>query len=107
MANRNQSSSSNLVIVLLLILTFPIWIGIFGALFGIGIGFFGAIAGIFAAVFGIFIAIITIPFKIFFGDGWWFDNDGFSLFGNHGLALIVFVVLVAFLVRRRDHANSK
>ncbi|WP_133259520.1 hypothetical protein [Pseudochryseolinea flava] len=52
-----KKSLSPLLIVVILLFTFPIWIGIVGGAFGIvgGVigGFFGIITGIFGTIFGI------------------------------------------------------
>ena len=60
-------SSSTLLIVLLMIFTFPLWIGILGGLFGLVAGLFGAIvgliAGLFGATFGLFSCWPHFPFS--------------------------------------------
>lgn len=47
-----RSNNSSLFIVLLIIFTFPVWIGIAGGLFGLAAGVFGACIGIIAGIFG-------------------------------------------------------
>jgi hypothetical protein len=59
------SSNSSVLIIILLIITFPLWIGILGGLFGIIAGVFGAVIGIIAAVFGAIFGAIGSVFNIF------------------------------------------
>jgi hypothetical protein len=59
------SSNSSVLVIILLIITFPFWIGILGGLFGIIAGLFGAIIGIVAAVFGAIFGTIGAVFDIF------------------------------------------
>jgi hypothetical protein len=91
-----RSATSPVLIGCLLLLTFPIWIGIAGGLFGIVAGIFGATIGIIAGVFGLVIGIIVLPFKILFGWGHW---GWFPHF--HGFLFMAVIVLVAALLMRR------
>ncbi|UXE65901.1 MAG: hypothetical protein KA713_15735 [Chryseotalea sp. WA131a] len=96
MATRSNSSSSILVIILL-IFTFPIWFGVGAALFGVIAGLFGAIIGIIGAIFGVLIAAITLPFRLVFG---WHDWDfGFDW---SPITWIVLLIIAALLVRRSN-----
>ena len=102
MATRNASSSSNVLLAVILVLTFPIWISIGGALFGVVAGLFGAMIGVVAAVFGVMIGLIALSFKLLFG---WGHGDGglswnlFPAFHHHGLLLIAIVIIAALIVR--------
>ncbi len=65
----DKDRTKTLLIVALVILTFPIWIGFLGAVFGITVGIFGALFGITvgfgAASIGLFVgAIVLLVFGI-------------------------------------------
>ena len=92
---QSKSSTSTLLIVLLLVLTFPIWLGIAGGIFGLVAGLFGAIIGIFAGVIG---AVFGIIGGIF---GWFFHWDWpFSTFFRWNVFTIVAIAIVVILLAR-------
>jgi hypothetical protein len=73
-----------------MIFTFPIWIGIFGGLFGLAIGLFGACIGVIGAVFGAIFGVIGFVFS---GD--WFS---FPFIHFSGVRFALIVALVFFIV---------
>lgn len=80
--NTRSSSTSPaalIAITFIVVITFPLWIGILGGAIGIVAGVFGAVIGAMAAVFG----ILLLPFKILFH---------FNAF------LILMVIIIAFLL---------
>jgi hypothetical protein len=95
-----MKSASTLVFALMIIFTFPIWIGIGAGLFGLAAGLFGALIGIMGALFGAAFAVIAIPFKILFGwghHGFWFPH-----FHWNGFLVLVIVVLLFLLFRKKN-----
>jgi hypothetical protein len=92
---QSRSSTSAVLIVLLIVFTFPIWIGIAAGLFGIVAGVFGAVFGIIGAIFGgIFGAIGGI-------FGWLFNWDSpFGGFFHWNIFTVLFVVLIVLLISR-------
>ena len=94
-----RSATSTVLIVCLVLFTFPIWIGIAGGLFGLVMGIFGGVIGIMAAVFGVMIGIIALPFKLLFGwgHGGWFPHFHFP-----GFLFLAGVVLVVALVLKKS-----
>lgn len=98
-----RSTSGTILLILVLIITAPIWlalggvlIGVFGGLVG---GLFGAVFGLLGGLLGAFFGLITLPFKIVFGscdliNGDWFLSD-------KTLLAIVLLILVVALFRRR------
>ena len=98
MATRTQNSTSPLLVLILLVLTFPIWIALGGALFGLIIGLCGAVFAVVVAIFGVAVAIIALPFKILFGWGnhdWgdWSWHVGPHINGYVLVAIIIVIVL--------------
>jgi hypothetical protein len=86
-----QKSSSTLLILLLVLITFPLWIGFFAAAAGIVGGVlgtvFGAIFGTIGAILGAVVSLIAWPFKMIFGRGNWFPH-----INGYTVAVIVIVV---------------
>jgi len=95
-----SSAGSTLLIVIILVLTFPVWIAIGGALIGVVAGLFGAMIGVVAALFAGAIALIALPFKILFGWGDWSCNwPGFS--GN-GYVWFAMLIIAALIISKRS-----
>jgi hypothetical protein len=107
MPARKESASTHVLLIILLIITFPVWFALAAGLIGIAAGVFGAIMGVFGAIFGVFgallgglMALIALPFKILFG-GW---HDGWHLFPHHhfnAFAMIAVIIVVALIVKGR------
>lgn len=91
---QSRSSTSTVLIVLLIVFTFPVWIGIAGGLFGIIAGIFGAVVGIFAGIFGAIFGLIGGVF------GWMFDWHPFTGWFNTPIFVIAAVVIVTVLITR-------
>jgi hypothetical protein len=98
-SNTSQKSSNTLLIFLLVLITFPFWIGFFGMAIGIvgGVigGVFGAVFGALGGVIGAIMGIITWPFKMIFGHGDWFPHF-------NGYVIAALVILVVFMARKKS-----
>jgi hypothetical protein len=102
---RSTTGSSTLLIVILLVLTFPIWFALLAAFFGVAIGLFGAAIGVIAAIFGACIAMIALPFKLFFGWGDYHFNFPFFQTGN-GFAILLLLIVAFVLVQKGAKAKK-
>ena len=71
MASRNTSGTNTVLIIFMLLITFPIWVTLGGIMLGLAGGLIGVLVGVCAAIFGVFLALIVLPFKILFGRGDW------------------------------------
>jgi len=91
-----RSNNSSLLIVLLLIFTFPIWIGIAGGLFGLVMGVFGACIGIIAGVFG---AVFGGIGSIFGGSDWYFPH--IHLPGLRFMVIVAIIFAVVMMSRSK------
>lgn len=105
MATRNTSSSSTILLVILLFLTFPIWIGlgglVIGLTFGLIGGVFGLIGGIIGAVFGTIAWVFKSIFHIFFG---WHTDVDWPFHSHHhfsGYTFLAIIIVVALVVNHR------
>lgn len=97
-------SNSTLLIVLLMIFTFPIWMGIFGALFGVAAGLFGAVIGIIGGIFGaIFGTIFGVIGSIFSFD--WYPFPFFHFPGFRFVFIVAIIFLIVLLSRSKKRAN--
>jgi len=106
-------STSTVLIVILLILTFPIWIGLAGGIFGLVMGLFGAaiglIAGIFGAIGGILGAIFGVIGEFFsWIFGGIFDCDFYSPHVSFPRPItLLLIILVAVLIMRSRNQPAK
>ncbi|NOS55554.1 MAG: hypothetical protein HOP37_04775 [Cyclobacteriaceae bacterium] len=100
---RSSSGTSTLLVVVLLVLTFPIWFALLAALFGVVVGLFGAAIGVIAAIFGASIAIIALPFKLLFG----FGDFHFPFFQTGNGFVILLLLIVAFVLVQRGRKTGK
>jgi drug/metabolite transporter superfamily protein YnfA len=90
-----KSSTTAVLLILLIVFSFPIWIGIIGGLFGI-------IAGIFGAVFGVIGAIAGGIFHIFAGlFGWAFEWHWPFHINWNGYTILVIAIIIVLLSRSR------
>jgi hypothetical protein len=100
MATRSDSSSPNVLLAIILILTFPVWFSVGAALCGVVIGLFGAAIGVVAALFGVMVSLIALPFKLLFGWGH-LSWHIFPHFHHGGFILIALIIVAALMVRGR------
>ncbi len=90
-----SNSSPSLLIVLLIIFTFPIWFGIVGGLFGLIVGFFGACIGVIAGIFGAIFGAIGAVFGIF--D--WFSFPHIHLSGFRFFIIVAIIFAIVMMSR--------
>jgi hypothetical protein len=95
---RSNSSATTVLIILLVIFTFPVWIGLGAGIIGLVVGLFGAAIGLVAGIFG---AILGVIGGIF---GWLFDWDhhwhGPFHFWNANVFAIILVTVIVLIVTR-------
>jgi Flp pilus assembly protein protease CpaA len=95
-------AKSPVLLVLILFLTFPIWIAAGGVVFGLMMGLIGAIFGVIGAIFGIFFGIIGGAFHLLFGLGSW---HGHHFFFNKFVCLALIIVAVLVVNKRSKRVN--
>jgi len=101
MSSKNATSgSTTILIVLMLIITFPFWIAMGGVIIGVIGALFGVTVGLMGAILGGTIALIALPFKLLFGWGDWSCN--FSGFHNNGFVWFALIIFVALIITRRN-----
>lgn len=93
--SNTRSGTSTVLIVLLIVFTFPIWIGLAGGLIGIVGGLFGAVIGIIGGIFGAIFGLFGGIFNALFG---WHGPFGFN---------VLLAVLLAFAIIRLTRAARR
>ena len=91
-------AKSPVLLVLILFITFPIWIAAGGLVFGLIMGLIGAIFGVIGAVFGVFFGLIGGVFHLLFGLGSW---HGHHFFFNKYIFLTL-IIVVAIVISKRS-----
>jgi hypothetical protein len=91
-----NSSASTLLIVLLVILTFPFWIGIAGGLLGLVVGVFGGIVGALGSIIG----ALGSGLGHFFGGLFSWTHIGFPFVSIPKGLLIAVLILVVVLISK-------
>lgn len=100
MTRTKANSGTTILIILFIVFTFPVWIGLAGALFGLAAGLMGAAIGIVAALFGAVFGLFGAVIEGIFG-GWW-PHSHFGM--NVCLALCLVVALVMLSKSRKNKA---
>ncbi len=92
MHRTDTSSTSSILLVVIIVLTFPLW-------FGLGMGLIGAAVGIMGALIGVMVTLVALPFKLLFGWGDW----GWHGFPHcNSLGLITLIIVAALIVRQKN-----
>ena len=104
MSTKSSSSGSTVLIVIVLVLTFPLWLALGGALIGVIAGIFGAMIGLVAALFAGIVALIALPFKTLFGWGDWscLWPGVFSGFHDNGYVWLAMLIIAALIISKRS-----
>ncbi len=104
MAGKSSTSSTTVLMILILIITFPFWIAIGGVIIGLLAGMFGVALGLVGALFGGMIALVALPFKLLFGWSDWSCNFpfGFSGFHHNGFVWLALLILAALVISKRN-----
>jgi hypothetical protein len=105
MEAKTRGTSHSLLIVLLIILTFPIWSGIAGGMFGLATGLISGAFGLITGLFQVLISLVLLPFRLIFGWSDW-GCDGFSLFHHRGLRIIAIIIVLGLLLHNRKKTVS-
>lgn len=105
-----MSRTSNILLVLILILTFPFWIALAAVVFGLAVGIFGGImgligglfGGIFGLIGGIFGGIMGIIGGIFGFDSWHMGWD-WPHFHFNGYVFFALLIVAALVINKRQN----
>lgn len=106
MSTKNTSSTNTILIILVLIFTFPLWMGMLGIFMGLIGGAFGIVMGVFGAVIGVIATVVTLPFRIIFGG---FDGDCplfFSGLHFNKYTFLALIIIAALVIQRKGRKTS-
>jgi hypothetical protein len=108
-----QKTGSHTLLIILLILTFPIWIGLLGGIFGLAAGFFGLVIGLFAGAVGLLAGLIggivggiAEFFSWIIGDDYWKPHYPFVFFNPAALFFIALLIAVIWKARKHTHQRK-
>lgn len=110
-----KNNSNNTALIILLVLTFPIWIGLAGGAFGLLAGIFGVVIGLIAGVFGILAGLIGAIFGFFGSIFSWTVGETFSLtlfpfsiaFNPFVWLALAFVIALVLHLRKQSFKKAK
>lgn len=94
--NRQNKTTRNILIAVIIVLTFPLWVGIIGAAFGILIGGIAVVFALVVAVIAI-VAALLIGGIVLFGIGMFHIFTGFPAVGLVLAAVGMFMLAAAVL----------
>lgn len=102
-----KSQTSVVLLLLVLLITFPVWIVVGAVLVGVLGGIFGIVFGVIGAVIGGVFALIALPFKLIFGGHFWGTDgwDGLYHIHNKTYVIVALILAVALLARRKKTTN--
>ncbi len=92
---QSKNSTTTVLIVLILVFTFPLWIGIAGGLFGLVVGLFGGMIGIIAGIFGAIVGVFGWLFN------WHWPFVGFFHWNIFWIVMILLAVVMISKSKRR------
>lgn len=103
--------AKGILIGLLLLFTFPLFIGLVAGGFGIVIGICGAIIGVIAGVFGAIFGLIGAIFDLLFGGVFNWNWHGPHLYFPHhfhlnGFAIAAIVIVAALIVSKQRRQKN-
>ncbi len=95
--------TSSVLLALVIVFTFPIWIGLLGGLFGL---VFGLLGGIFGLIGGILGGVFGLIGSIFgWGDYGWHGDWGHHHYHMNGFWIVVAIIAIAFALKSRARSS--
>lgn len=97
-----MSRTSTVLLILILVITFPVWIALAAVVFGLTVGIFGGlvglIGGLFGGIFGAIMGLIGGFFGLIFGSpdlhfGWDWPDFHFNRYVFFALLIVVALVI--------------
>jgi hypothetical protein len=100
-------STSTALVILILILTFPVWIGLAGGLFGLVFGLLGAFIGIIGAIFGAIVGVFGAVLGALFGVfDWGWSGYSFPVISISKSVLIIAIIFLIVLLTRKNRVKK-
>src|SRR6478609_741354 len=98
-----MSRTPTVLLVLILIITFPFWIALAAIVFGVVVGVFGGIIGLIGGIFGGIVGLIGGIFGGIFGFHHW--HMGFPHFHFNGFVFLALLIIAALIVNKRQKSK--
>jgi hypothetical protein len=99
-----QRSSSTSTVLIILLFTFPLWIGLGAGLFGLIAGLFAGLVGLIVGLIGAVIGVVAAIFKALFGWGgyhdWHFNGPDLNAF-----TWFTLLIIGALIISRRNKSK--
>lgn len=102
--HKAMSRTPTVLLVLILIITFPFWIAIAAVLFGLVVGIFGGAIGIIGGIFGAIFGVIGAIFGGIFGFHSWHIGWGWPHFHFNGF-FFAMIIIVALVINKRQNCS--
>jgi MFS family permease len=93
-----MSRTSTVLLILILVITFPVWIALAAVVFGLTVGIFGGLIGLVGGIFGAIMGLIGSLFGLIFGSpdlhfGWDWPDFHFNRYVFFALLIVVALVI--------------
>lgn len=97
--------SSSIVLLVIIVFTFPIWIGLAGGLFGLVFGLIGGFFGLLGGLIGGFFGMIGAIFGGIFGWGDHWGDVHWHHSHHNGFWIVLAIIAIAIALRKRSSAR--
>lgn len=94
-----MSRTPTVLLVLILIITFPFWFVLAAVIFGLVVGIFGGIIGLIGGIFGGIMGLIGGIFGVIFGFNSW--HLGWPHF--NGYLFFALLIIAALVINKRQN----
>ncbi len=91
------------LLVLILIITFPFWIALAAVVFGLVVGIFGGIIGLIGGLFGGIFGLIGGIFGGIFGINSWHMGWDWPHFHFNGYVFFALLIVAALVINKRQN----
>ncbi len=95
--------TSTVLLVLILIITFPFWIAIAGVVFGLVVGIFGGIIGLLGGIFGGIVGLIGGIFGGIFGFNSWHMGWDWPHFHFNKYVFFALLIVAVLVINKRQN----
>ena len=99
---QNMKSTPTVLLVLILLITFPFWIALAAVVFGLVVGIFGGIIGLIGGIFGAIIGLIGGIFGGIFGFDSWHIGWNWPHFHFNKYVFFALLIIAAIAINKRQ-----
>jgi len=99
---RTMQRTPTVLLVLILLITFPFWIALAAVVFGLVVGIFGGIIGLIGGIFGGIIGLIGGIFGGILGFDSWHWGSNWPHFHFNKFVFFALLIIVALAIKKRQ-----